>query len=310
MEDVQLVDIAGDLSAVEHPMYPRYDFGWCKPGDPSTRGWCQFPYDRNPKSKACIPHGEGRYVKEGKYVVSTWYYFQSAFWGGKGRHVLKMFNELIPNIDEDCANNIYSRILQDERHFNYYMWKHSNDSDINIRVLSPSFLYPNQVFQHTDWIKKENRGIIVHGIGKKSGKLIKGAQAIFCVGNRRCVDLFSGRPLGFFGCNRVADSQGWIFEKTGVIRAASRGDWVCIDGTSKTALSSVNLTSCDEGNPGMQWDLVGDTEQIVNRQTRLCLDTLVDPKKYPDRAKDPKAPLGVNKCIKNYKFQKFRFQEI
>lgn len=35
-----------------------------------------------------------------------------------------------------------------------------------------------------------------------------GAEEIFCEGTRRCVDLFSGKPLGFFGCNHVADSQG------------------------------------------------------------------------------------------------------
>lgn len=35
-----------------------------------------------------------------------------------------------------------------------------------------------------------------------------GATEIFCEGTRRCIDLFSGKPLGFFGCNHVADSQG------------------------------------------------------------------------------------------------------
>ena len=62
MEHVELADIGADLMGVEHPMYPRYQYGWCKPGDPNTRGFCQFPYDRNPKSKAFIPDGHGRYV--------------------------------------------------------------------------------------------------------------------------------------------------------------------------------------------------------------------------------------------------------
>ena len=62
MEHVELADIGADLMGVEHPMYPRYDYGWCKPKDPSTRGFCQFPYDRNPKSKAFIPDGHGRCV--------------------------------------------------------------------------------------------------------------------------------------------------------------------------------------------------------------------------------------------------------
>ena len=75
-----------------------------------------------------------------------------------------MFRELIPNIEEDCKNGVYSRILQDERHFNYYFWKHSNDSDINIRILSPSYLYPHHPIGFTDWVIKENRPIVVHGI--------------------------------------------------------------------------------------------------------------------------------------------------
>ena len=74
--------------------------------------------------------------------MSNAYYLQSAFWGGKTEHVIKMFEELIPNIEEDGRNKYYSRILQDERHFNYYFWKHQNDSDINMRILSPSYLYP------------------------------------------------------------------------------------------------------------------------------------------------------------------------
>ena len=149
-----------------------------------------------------------RYVKEGKFVVSNAYYLQSAFWGGKTEHVLKMFNELIPNIEEDARNKYYSRILQDERHFNYYFWKHMNDSDVNMRILSPSFLYPSQPRGFSDWVTKENRGIVVHGIGKKSGKLIKDATELFCEGTKKCMDLFSGKPIGFYGCHHVADSQG------------------------------------------------------------------------------------------------------
>ena len=53
---------------------------------------------------------------------------------------------------------------KDERHFNYYFWKHSNDSDINIRILSPSYLYPHHPIGFTDWVLKENRPIVVHGM--------------------------------------------------------------------------------------------------------------------------------------------------
>lgn len=39
----------------------------------------------------------------------------------------------------------------------------------------------------SDWVTKENRPIVVHGIGKKSGKLIKGATELFCEGTPRHV---------------------------------------------------------------------------------------------------------------------------
>jgi hypothetical protein len=32
----------------------------------------------------------GRFVKEGKYVVSNAYYYQSAFWGGKSVHAVDL----------------------------------------------------------------------------------------------------------------------------------------------------------------------------------------------------------------------------
>eukprot|EP00039_Didymoeca_costata_P012567 m.181663 g.181663 ORF g.181663 m.181663 type:complete len:562 (-) comp15515_c0_seq14:2131-3816(-) len=309
MDHVLLSDISGDLVGVEHPMYPRYDLGWCKPEDPGTRGWCQYPYDRNPKSNAYIPEGHGRYVKEKKYVVSNSYYLQSAFWGGKSLKVVAMFKELIPNIEADNQNGIFSRILQDERHFNYYFWKHSNDSSINFRILPPSYLYPFVTRGFTDWVTKENRAIITHGIGKKSGKLIKGATDIMCEGNRKCVDLFSGKPVGLYSCNHVADSQGFIFEKSGIIRTASRGVPLCLDGTAIAVAESVNLTKCSN-TPGMQWTHNAITQQIINKESGLCLDPLTDPDVFKERSKMLKPPLGINKCIKGSKFQMFKFRPI
>eukprot|EP00729_Bicosta_minor_P006078 gene6078-6034_t len=301
MEEVNLVDIGADLMGVEHPMYPRYELGWCKPDDPNTRGFCQFPYERKKESKARIPDGHGRYVKEKKFIVSNAYYLQSAFWGGKTEHVIKMFEELIPNIEEDGRNKYYSRILQDERHFNYYFWKHQNDSDINMRILSPSYLYPYHPVGFSDWVTKENRPIVVHGIGKKSGKLIKGATELFCEGTRKCMDLFSGKPIGFYGCHHVADSQGFMFEKTHVIRTASRGVPQCLDATGVQDGSAVQLSDCDENAQGMLW----------NRLTSLCLDPMVDPKKFPEAAKDmKKAPAGIAACDPSSKYQKFKFREI
>ena len=71
-----------------------------------------------------------------------------------------------------------------------------------------------------------------------------GSSEIFCEGTRRCIDLFSGKPLGFFGCNHVADSQGWKYEKSKIIRTSARGIPSCIDGEGIAAGEAVNLTPC------------------------------------------------------------------
>lgn len=96
------------------------------------------------------------------------------------------------------------------------------------------YLYPYQTHGFTEWVTKENRPIIVHGIGKKAGKLIKDATEIFAVGIRRCVDMFAGTgwtKVGFYSCHHVADSQGFKFEKSGIIRSVSAGIHKCMDAT-------------------------------------------------------------------------------
>lgn len=316
-DNVLLADVAGDLTAVEHPMYPRYDFGWCKCGpahkqkegtcDKNTNGFCQYPYERKPASTAYIPEGHGRYVREGKFVVQNWYYLQSAFWGGKSAKVINALDELIPQIDTDRDNNYFSTIIQDERHLNYYFWKHSNDSDINIRMLSPSYLYPYNARGFTDWVSKENRAIIVHGIGKKPGKLVVGAIEIFNQGSKRCIDLFSGKPVGFYGCHHVADSQGFFWNKDGDkrMRTASTGIAKCIDGTDVKAGSPVKLETCDTKFPAQQWTFTS-TEMLKNKVSGLCLDPMVDPKRHPENKGNDRTPLYVVECEEEYIYQKFK----
>jgi hypothetical protein len=82
-EDVHLADVAGDLVGVEHPFYPRNILGFCKPdAPPRDRGFCGYPYDRNPKSQIGIPEDHGRSFlkiedkKRGPYWVvrsNAWY---------------------------------------------------------------------------------------------------------------------------------------------------------------------------------------------------------------------------------------------
>eukprot|EP00040_Diaphanoeca_grandis_P014764 m.75000 g.75000 ORF g.75000 m.75000 type:complete len:592 (-) comp24724_c0_seq3:94-1869(-) len=313
---VQLADVAGDLVGVEHPMYPRYDFGWCKPGDPTTRGWCAYPFSRDNKSTAYIPEGHGRYVKEGKYVVSNAYYYQSAFWGGKAAKVIALIDELVPRINTNRANGVYSKIIQDELFLNWYFWKHSNDSDLNIRTLSPSYLYPMQRHGFTDWVTKENRAIIVHGIGKKAGKLINGATELHVIGLNLCVDMFAGTgwsKIGLYGCNHVADSQGLLYEQdTKIIRSMAAGVHRCMDASGLAPLDSVGFIPCNLTNTAMKWSYDGTTHVIKNHEhAHLCLDALRDPSLFDATAKDSKKkPLGVNTCNPASKYQQFEFRPI
>ena len=112
-------------------------------------------------------------------------------------------------------------------------------------------------------------------------------------------------------CHHVADSQGFMFEKTHVIRTASRGVPQCIDSTGVNDGEAVQLSDCDDQNQGMLWDLDADTHLLKNRLSGLCLDPMVDPAKYPEAAKNmKKAPAGVSACDASSKFQKFQFREI
>lgn len=86
----------GGLVAVLHPMNKRISNA------------DEFPYERNPKSTACIPYGEGEF------------YFQTATIGGRTEVALKMFEECEKMTDEDLKNNIIA-VFHDESMFNKYI---------------------------------------------------------------------------------------------------------------------------------------------------------------------------------------------
>jgi len=62
--------------------YPRNDIGWCN--KPTGQAMCGYPYDRNPRSHAYIPHEVGKFIKTSvggrgkvrKYLTSTFWYLQ------------------------------------------------------------------------------------------------------------------------------------------------------------------------------------------------------------------------------------------
>ena len=118
-----------DLTAVEHPFYPRYVMGFCTPDNAAGRGFCGYPYDRNPKSQIQIPEGSGKYfvkivdpkAEKGYYYIvkaNSWY-IQSAFWGGKTKFVVPMLEDLAARVTIDRSHNIYSQVVQDERYVNW-----------------------------------------------------------------------------------------------------------------------------------------------------------------------------------------------
>ena len=141
----------------------------------------RYPYDHNPKSQIGMPTSIGRFyvhITEGKgapyYALrSNSWYLQSAFWGGKTKFVVPMLKDLKMRTRIDRDNGVYSMVIQDERYFNYYMWKHGNRSDIDMRILGPSYLFPYNPQGFGEHITKNSRPIIIHGTAKP-GKMVKG----------------------------------------------------------------------------------------------------------------------------------------
>ena len=84
----------------------------------------QFTYDRNPKSTACIPKGEGKY------------YICGGVNGGRTENYLQLMKELKHNIDVDKKNKQLA-LWHDESHINRYILKRDD-----YRILSPAFCYP------------------------------------------------------------------------------------------------------------------------------------------------------------------------
>lgn len=121
-EHVLLADVAGDLVAVEHPMYPRHDWGWCVHGKQTM---CEYPYERKPSSTAFIPDRYGKFKKSFRNGENTFtansYYLQSAFWGGKSTFLIPALKDLKKQVDTDVSHDYFSSIIQDERYVNWYV---------------------------------------------------------------------------------------------------------------------------------------------------------------------------------------------
>lgn len=82
-----------------------------------------FDYERNPKSKAYIPYGKGKY------------YFHAGFIGGRVEEFLEMLDECEKMMDDDLKNNIIPK-FHDESVFNKYVLNRP------YKILSNYYIYP------------------------------------------------------------------------------------------------------------------------------------------------------------------------
>ena len=106
-------DKEGGLCALWHPIYyQEYD---------NTK----YNYERNPKSLAYIPIGEGER------------YYAGGLNGGTSKAFLELTRQLAENIERDKENNIIA-IHHDESHINKYLVNRP------VRVLSPLYGWPEE----------------------------------------------------------------------------------------------------------------------------------------------------------------------
>ena len=83
-----------------------------------------FPYDRNKKSTAYIPYGQGKY------------YYMGGLNGGKAEPYLKLIHSLKQAIQVDLNNGVIAK-WHDESQLNKYMLDRED-----MKVLLPEYAYP------------------------------------------------------------------------------------------------------------------------------------------------------------------------
>eukprot|EP00729_Bicosta_minor_P005382 gene5382-13354_t len=150
VKDVLLIDIAADIVAVQHPVYPRDSWGFCNqmsegPGTNTAGVHCEYPYERNKQSSASIPDEVGKFVQKGKnkwsngknqrFCVTTGWYLQGNFWGGRTKFLLPGLAEVAADIASDRLTGMPSDAIKSESYWNHWVYKHSPDKETNFRIL-------------------------------------------------------------------------------------------------------------------------------------------------------------------------------
>ena len=95
----------------------------------------EFTYDRNPKSTACIPYGQGKHYATG------------AINGGTSDAFMKLAETCSKNIHIDMRNNVMA-VWHDESHLNKYLL------DKNPLIMSVNYLYP--LWMDKTWLRTNN----------------------------------------------------------------------------------------------------------------------------------------------------------
>lgn len=109
------------------------------PGFFNARNPDTFPYERNPKSTAAVPAGQGRY------------YVMGAFTGGTSQAFLKMAETLVDETDQDTRNGIVAK-WHDESHLNKYLIQRQNAGD-DFLLLPPAYAVPEEALKNDSYPK-------------------------------------------------------------------------------------------------------------------------------------------------------------
>ena len=304
------------MTSSHSEVYPRDSWGFCNQmsegAGAGDAGTCEYPYERNKQSSAYIPDHVGKFVHKGKnkwsngknqrFCVTTGWYLQRSFWGGRAAVVLAAAAEVAGNIASDRLSGMPATAIKSELYWNQWVYKHSVDKKHNFRILGHSYNYPNNTKGFGDWIAQKATGIIVRDqdFGWQSNPEIEIASV-----PGQCLDTFLKPFVGLYGCHHGGKTQAWHFEN-GVVSTAHESVQRCLDATGVHVDEPVNLAGCatddgEEGGPpkkSQTWDFVAETGQLKSKSTGLCMDVVTKPP-------HDKRPAVLSVCKSGAKFQKF-----
>eukprot|EP00039_Didymoeca_costata_P008995 m.119417 g.119417 ORF g.119417 m.119417 type:complete len:593 (-) comp14315_c0_seq3:1527-3305(-) len=321
-QELTLADIAGGIVAVQHPMYPRFEWAWCDPWRQGA-GVCQFPYERDARSAAYMPPDLGKVIIKGKYkwsngrnqryIQTTGWYVHSGFWGGRRAFIQAAVEEISLGILDDVQNGFEPEKIDPEKHWNHYIYHARKSPDFDTRILGHAFMYPKHSFGFGPWITDHVKPVmtLMTVWPWSSSDIIEIAAE-----TSQCLDTFMKPKVGLYGCHHMGTTQGWhcLFSYDAMYIAhfytsirqisngtisANDGSGLCLDGTNAGAGQEVKLSECDHDRLQLakKWSYNLIERTIQNMQTGLCLDVVHDP---PHK----REPVIVSECTGNA-YQRF-----